>query len=135
MDAKEIVVGGDVLELKDAEARNLLGSETLDTEATTVTGAINELNSNINNVIIKNLGTSFTAEQSADIRAGNFKLVHVGGYWTINGRKYWAAHADYRLHCGDTELTTSSHTDICSLTQWPVVQHPTGRGTTARLTS
>lgn len=46
MDAKEIVVGGDVLELKDAEARNLLGSETLDTEATTVTGAINELNSN-----------------------------------------------------------------------------------------
>lgn len=47
MNAKEIVVGGDVLELKDAEARDLLGSETLDTEATTVTGAINELNSNI----------------------------------------------------------------------------------------
>lgn len=53
-----------------------------------------------------NLGTSFTAEQSADIRAGNFDLVRTGGYWTINGRKYWAAHADYRLHCGDTELTT-----------------------------
>ena len=52
------------------------------------------------------LGTSFTAEQSADIRAGKFDLVHTGGYWTINGRKYWAAHADYRLHCGDTELTT-----------------------------
>ncbi len=47
MDAKEMVVGGDVLELKDAEARDLLGSETLDTEATTVTGAINELNSNL----------------------------------------------------------------------------------------
>jgi hypothetical protein len=67
---------------------------------------LTSLTSNINNVIIKNLGTSFTAEQSADIRAGNFKLVPVGGYWTINGRKYWAAHADYRLHCGDTELTT-----------------------------
>ncbi len=52
------------------------------------------------------LGNSFTAEQSADIRAGNFELVRTGGYWTINGRKYWAAHADYRLHCGDTELTT-----------------------------
>ena len=52
------------------------------------------------------LGTSFTAEQSADIRAGKFELVRTGGYWTINGRKYWAAHADYRLHCGDTELTT-----------------------------
>ena len=52
------------------------------------------------------LGTSFTAEQSADIRAGRFDKVRVGGYWSINGRKYWAAHADYRLHCGDTELTT-----------------------------
>lgn len=52
------------------------------------------------------LGTSFTAEQSADIRAGKFAKVRTGGYWTINGRKYWAAHADYRLHCGDVELTT-----------------------------
>lgn len=52
------------------------------------------------------LGTSFTAEQSADIRAGKFEKVRTGGYWIINGRKYWAAHADYRLHCGDTELTT-----------------------------
>lgn len=51
------------------------------------------------------LGTSFTAEQSADIRSGKFEKVRTGGYWTINGRKYWAAHADYRLHCGDTELT------------------------------
>jgi hypothetical protein len=52
------------------------------------------------------LGNAFTAEQSSDIRSGKFKLVKTGGYWTINGRKYWAAHADYRLHCGDTELTT-----------------------------
>ena len=54
----------------------------------------------------QNLGTSFTAEQSADIRSGKFDKVRTGGYWMINGRKYWAAHADYRLHCGDTELTT-----------------------------
>ena len=52
------------------------------------------------------LGNSFTAEQSTDIRQGKFNLVRTGGYWTINGHKYWAAHADYRLHCGDTELTT-----------------------------
>ena len=52
------------------------------------------------------LGTSFTAEQSADIRSGKVNKVRVGGYGAINGRKYWAAHADYRLHCGDTELTT-----------------------------
>ena len=52
------------------------------------------------------LGDALTAEQSSDIRSGKFKLVKAGGYWTINGRKYWAGHADYRLHCGDTELTT-----------------------------
>lgn len=57
-------------------------------------------------VFEKNLGNSFTAEQSADIREGKFEKVRVGGYWTINGRKYWAAHADYRLFCGDSELTT-----------------------------
>jgi hypothetical protein len=51
------------------------------------------------------LGTTFTAEQSADIVAGTFDKVRPGGYWTINGHKYWAGHADYRLHCGDTELT------------------------------
>ena len=53
-----------------------------------------------------NLGTSFTNEQSADIVTGTFEKVRPGGYWTINGHKYWAGHADYRLHCGDTELTT-----------------------------
>lgn len=51
------------------------------------------------------LGASFTTEQSDDIRSGRFELVRTGGYWHINGRKYWAAHADYRLNCGDIELT------------------------------
>lgn len=51
------------------------------------------------------LGASYTAEQSADIVAGTFDKVRPGGYWTINGHKYWAGHADYRLHCGDTGLT------------------------------
>ena len=57
-------------------------------------------------IVEQDLGTSFTAEQSEDIRAGKFEKVRTGGYWTINGRKYWAAHADYRLNCGDTALTT-----------------------------
>lgn len=52
-----------------------------------------------------NLGSSYTDEQSADVKAGKFQKVRTGGYWTINGTKYWAGHADYRLHCGDTELT------------------------------
>ena len=60
-----------------------------------------------NSVVMEyDLGTSFTDEQSADIRSGKFEKVHVGGYWTINGRKYWSAHADYRLNFGETALTT-----------------------------
>lgn len=59
-----------------------------------------------NSVVMEyNLGTSFTDEQSEDIRSGKFEKVHVGGYWTINGRKYWAAHADYHLNSGDPALT------------------------------
>ena len=71
-------------------------------------GVSNEYSATFTNAVPVeiNLGTSFTAEQSADIRSGKFNKVRTGGYWTINGRKYWAAHADYRLHCGDTELTT-----------------------------
>lgn len=62
--------------------------------------------SRANSLIVEyDLGTSFTAEQSQDIRSGTFSKVRAGGYWTINGRKYWAAMPDYRLHCGDTELT------------------------------
>ena len=63
--------------------------------------------SRANSVVVeRDLGTVFTPEQSEDIRSGKFDIVRVGCYWTINGRKYWAAHADYRLRCGDTELTT-----------------------------
>lgn len=71
------------------------------TKMLTATGA-----SRANSFIYEyDLGSSFTAEQSADIVAGKFEKARTGGYWTINGHKYWAAHADYRLHCGDTELT------------------------------
>lgn len=54
----------------------------------------------------KDLGTEFTSEMSDDIRNGKFQIVRTGAYIRLNGHKYWMGHADYRLHCGDTELTT-----------------------------
>ena len=124
---EEITIGHELTAIEEK-----IGTAALTTTATNLSGAVNEvktasdanasaiakLNSELgvsneygatftNAVPVEiNLGTSFTAEQSADIRSGKFNKVRVGGYWTINGRKYWAAHADYRLHCGDTELTT-----------------------------
>ena len=90
----------EVFSIADTNAKDITALKEL-TKMLTTTGA-----SRANSFIYEqSLGTSFTAEQSADIRAGKFEKVRTGGYWTINGRKYWAAHADYRLHCGDTELT------------------------------
>lgn len=91
----------EVFGIADTNAKDITTLKEL-TKMLTATGA-----SRANSFIYEHdLGTSFTAEQSADIRAGNFEKVRTGGYWTINGRKYWAAHADYRLNCGDTALTT-----------------------------
>ena len=54
----------------------------------------------------KNLGTAFTAAQSAAIRDGSFKDLYIGDYWTINGTVYRIADFDYFLRSGDTECTT-----------------------------
>ena len=73
----------------------------------------------------KSLGTSFTADQSAAIRAGTFDGIFVGDFWTIAVPAYsWTdtggtvhnesavtvtfrvADCDYYLHSGDTECTT-----------------------------
>ena len=53
----------------------------------------------------KNLGTEFTAEQSAAIVAGTFDDLYVGDYWVIGNVKYRIAGFDIFLHTGDTELT------------------------------
>lgn len=53
----------------------------------------------------KNLGTSYTAEQKAQIQAGTFNDLYIGDYWVINGVTWRIAHFDYWLHCGDTECT------------------------------
>ena len=48
-----------------------------------------------------------TDEMWASIANGTFDKVHVGMRYTApSGRKYYFAHADYWLHCGDTECTT-----------------------------
>ena len=54
----------------------------------------------------KNLGTSVTADQWAEIAAGTFKDLYIGDYWVINGKTWRIAGFDYWLHCGDTECTT-----------------------------
>ena len=53
----------------------------------------------------KNLGTSFTAAQKAQVQAGTFDDLWIGDYWVIGGVTYRIAHFDYWLHCGDTECT------------------------------
>ena len=54
----------------------------------------------------KNLGTSLTAAQQAEITAGTFKDMFIGDYWVINGYTWRIAGFDYWLHTGDTECTT-----------------------------
>lgn len=104
------------LETKDtasvvAAINEVLGDTKTNAEAITALKTLTDIltkpgASRANSLIVDyDLGASFTAEQSQDIRSGAFNKVRTGGHWTINGRKYWAAHADYRLHCGDTELT------------------------------
>ena len=52
------------------------------------------------------LGTAYTDELKEDIGTGAFKKAVVGGYLTLNGHRYYFAHPDYWLHCGNTECTT-----------------------------
>ena len=49
----------------------------------------------------KNLGTSFTTEQSQAVQNGTFKDMYVGDYWVINGKTRRIGDIDYFIHCGD----------------------------------
>lgn len=49
----------------------------------------------------KNLGTSITAAQQAEIQNGTFNNLFIGDYWTINGRVYRIADFDPFYRCGD----------------------------------
>ena len=49
----------------------------------------------------KNLGTSFTTEQSQAVQSGTFTDMYVGDYWVINGKTRRIGDIDYFIHCGD----------------------------------
>ena len=49
----------------------------------------------------KNLGTSYTAAQKAQVQAGTFDDLFVGDYWPINNIHWRIAHFDYYLHTYD----------------------------------
>jgi hypothetical protein len=55
----------------------------------------------------KNLGTSVTPEQWANIANGTFKDMYIGDYWTINGTTYLIAAFNYYRNSGDSYLTTN----------------------------
>lgn len=52
----------------------------------------------------KNLGTSVTAEQYANIANGTFKDMYIGDYWIINGTKYLIAAFNYYYNTGNLLL-------------------------------
>lgn len=55
----------------------------------------------------KALGGSVTSEQWAAIKAGTFKDLYLGDYWSIGGVDYLIAAFNYWLTCGDTACTTN----------------------------
>jgi hypothetical protein len=54
----------------------------------------------------KNLGGSVTSEQWAAIKAGTFKDLYLGDYWSISDVDYIIAAFDYWYKCGDTACNT-----------------------------
>lgn len=55
----------------------------------------------------KALGGSVTSEQWAAIKAGTFKDLYLGDYWSIGGVDYLIAAFNYWLACGDTACNTN----------------------------
>lgn len=54
----------------------------------------------------KALGSSVTSEQWAAIKAGTFKDLYLGDYWSIGSMDYLIAAFDYWLNTGDTVCDT-----------------------------
>lgn len=55
----------------------------------------------------KALGGSVTSKQWAAIKAGTFKDLYLGDYWSIGGVDYLIAAFNYWLTCGDTACNTN----------------------------
>lgn len=73
----------------------------------------------------KNLGTSVTPEQWANIANGSFKDLYIGDYWTIDGTTYLIAAFNYYLNSGDTALTTNHVTLVPATTLYWHHMNPT----------
>lgn len=59
----------------------------------------------------KSLGTALTSEQKAQIKAGTFKGIFVGDYWTIGDHVWRIVDIDYWFGCGK-EICTDHHVVI-----------------------
>ena len=55
----------------------------------------------------KALGASVTSEQWAAIKAGTFKDLYLGDYWSIDGVDYLIAAFNYWINCGDATCNTN----------------------------
>ena len=53
----------------------------------------------------KNLGSTVTAQQLANIRNGTFEDLFVGDYWVINSVTWRIVDINYWLRCGDANFT------------------------------
>lgn len=73
----------------------------------------------------KNLGTSVTSEQWANIANGSFKDMYVGDFWTINGTKYEIAAFNYYRNTGDTSLSSNHLTLVPSSVMYSHVMNST----------
>ena len=60
----------------------------------------------------KNLGSSVTAAQYAEISAGTFNDLFIGDYWVIGGVNYRIAAFDYWLNTGDGNRCQTHHVVI-----------------------
>lgn len=54
----------------------------------------------------KKLGTRVTEAQWAEIKAGTFRDLFIGDYWTINGKNWRIAAFDYYFNTGNTPCRT-----------------------------
>lgn len=74
-----------------------------------VLGMISPNNAGAHNSIYrgKNLGTRVTEAQWAEIKAGTFRDLFIGDYWSIGGVDYLIAAFNYWLACGDTACNTN----------------------------
>lgn len=54
----------------------------------------------------KNLGSVYTNDQKAQVKAGTFKDLFIGDYWEINDKIWRIVDINYWLNSGDTACTT-----------------------------